>query len=70
MRCEAEMAYYREHHDEAVDGPSLEAAARPLHARAARHAAARRRATCPRPSCATALLGGLRFRAFADAAPR
>jgi len=61
----AEMTYYRAHHDEAVDGPSLDGlrdrctevlrAALPGDARALRHADLRE-----------ALLGSLRFRAFAE----
>lgn len=64
----AEMTYYRAHHDEAVDGARLDALrdrctevlrdALPQPARDLEHAALR-----------AALLGSLRFRAFADVPP-
>ncbi len=64
----AEMAYYRAHHHEAVDERSLESL-RDRCAVVLRDALPPPASNLPLTQVRAALLSGLRFRAFADAAP-
>ena len=63
-----EMAYYRAHHDEAVDEAALDGL-RDRCAAVLRAALPEPAASLPAPDVRAALLAALRFRAFDDAAP-